>query len=517
MNPIDAIIAFFNPRSAYERSIYRQQLEWQEQIKANSYDGAGRDRLNGGWQVWNEAAEYTDRNSRDLIRARARDLERNSDMMGSVISAFKRNIIGYGYKLQASTGNPELDDKIEREWDIWCKKQHCDITGQQSLNQMLRMAVERKKVDGGILFLKTYTGTGAIPFQLQTLEVDELAIYQTTPKNKGNTVIGGIELDKHNKPVGYWIERYDLDGWSVREPEFIEARRIIYMWQKKRPSQVREISDMSQTLTRIRDSNELMTAVSVKERIAACLSVFVKKSFPSQTGQLGRGIQVQGPDGTKIDYNGKMLAPGMITEMNPGDDIQVVDPKGSYGEAEGMLKIQQRLISSGQGLSYETISRDMSGVNYSSARQGVIEDDMTFAEDIELIKEVMDEIYSEFVISGYLAGVFDLPGFFTDRDLKHKYLTHTWVNSPKPWIDPVKEANANKTALETGIKTFAELSAENGRDWKEKIDEIAEVAAYCKEKGVKLGGELYANADSSTEESGTQHTVAPSEGTGDTE
>ena len=35
---------------------------------------------------------------------------------------------------------------------------------------------------------------------------------------------------------------------------------------------------MSPTITRIRDANEFMVAVSVKERIAACLSVVIKKS-----------------------------------------------------------------------------------------------------------------------------------------------------------------------------------------------------------------------------------------------
>lgn len=270
-NIIDGIIAAFSPERAYRREAWRQEYDF---LKSN-YDGAKHDRLNGGWRAANEAAEYTDRTSRDTLRARARDLERNSDMMGGITSAFKRNVIGHGYTLQASTGNPELDDLIESEWKDWCKKQNCDITGQQSFNQLLRMAVERKKIDGGILFIKTYTGKGQIPFQLQALEVDELATYQTTPKSKNNKVIGGIEMDAYNKPVGYWIERYNLDGWSFSEPVYVKAERVIFLWQKKRPSQVREITDMSQSLPRIRDANELMTAVSVKERIAACLSVFV--------------------------------------------------------------------------------------------------------------------------------------------------------------------------------------------------------------------------------------------------
>ena len=84
--------------------------------------------------------------------------------------------------------------------------------------------------------------------------------------------------------------------------------------------------------------------------------------------------------------------------------------------------------------------------------------------------------------------MFDLPEFFTDREKKHKYLTHQWVSSPKPWIDPIKEANANRIALETGVKTFPQIAAEQGRDWKEMVDEIAEVRDYCKEKNLHLGG-----------------------------
>ena len=300
-------------------------------------------------------------------------------------------------------------------------------------------------------------------------------------------MIGGIEMDAVNKPVGYWIERYNLDGFSMPEPQYVDAKRVIFLWQKRRPSQVREISDLAPTISRIRDANELMTAVSVKERIAACLAVFITKQSPSG-GAYGRPASAQtAPDGT-ISYSGKMLSPGMINEMNPGDNVQVVDPKGSSGEAAGMLKIQQQLIASGQGVSYEAVSRDMSGVNYSSARQDTIEDGLTFAEDIELVTELLDEIYESFLISGYLAGVFDMPGFFTDRDKKHRFMTHQWVRSPKPWIDPIKEANANRVALETGIKTYQQIAAEQGRDWKEMVDEIAEVKDYCKQNKLHLGG-----------------------------
>lgn len=478
---LDDAIAWLAPQTACKREAWRQQYE-----NMRGYDAAGSGRLNANWRVANEAAEYTDRPARDTIRARARDLERNSDMANGILSAFNRNVVGHGFKLQATTGDEELNKLIEKEWNEWTKKRFCDVTGQQSFNSLIRMAVRRKKVDGGMLFLKCYSGHGKIPFQLQALEVDELSSTQYTPKNPKNKVIGGVELDKSNKPVGYWIDHYQLDGWSISEPTYYDAKRIIFLWQKNRPSQVREMSDFAPTLTRIRDSNEFITAVSVKERIAACLAVFIKKLLPTGGGFGGRAL-VQNEEG-KLSYSGKMLSPGMIQELNPGDEIQVVDPKGSYGEAEGMLKIEQRLVAAAHGLSYEAISRDMSGVNYSSARQSSIEDALTISEDVDLIIEVMDEIYETFIISGYLAGVFNMPGLFDSRDKKLGYFSHKWVASPKPWIDPMKEANANKVALQTAQKTYAQICAEQGYDWREQLDEIAQIKAYAQKLGIDIGG-----------------------------
>ena len=491
---IDNAIAVFSPQKAYEREMWRQALD-----ASRNYDAAGYGRLNSGWRAHNESAELTDRHSRDIIRARARDLERNSDLANSVIYAYKRNVVGKGYTLQAKTGDERLDDFIEKQWKRWCKAQNCDVTGSQSFNQMMRMAVTRKKVDGGILFLKRYTHGGVTPFKLQAIEVDELAVEQATPRNKGNKVVGGIEYNAYNRAVGYWVRQYDIEGWRILEPVYIEAGDVIPYWSKKRPSQLREVSDMAATITRVRDTNEFITAVSVKERIAACLAVFIKKAIPS--GGLGRSVQ-SSEDG-RIDYGGKKLTPGMVMEMNAGDEAQVIDPKSAGSDAAQILKLQWGLIGAGQGLSYEATSRDMSQATYSSARQASIEDEDTFAEDIELLMDAMSEIYESFIISGYLSGLFQMPGFW---DKKADYMTHYWVKSPKKWIDPAKESTANKTALQSGEKTFADVCAERGKDWKETIDELAEIQEYARQKGVQIGG-VYNN--------GQQYAATPQQtGTG---
>ena len=182
----------------------------------------------------------------------------------------------------------------------------------------------------------------------------------------------------------------------------------------------------------------------------------------------------------------KQITPGMILEMNPGDEVQAINPQGQATDSAGFVKLLQRLIGAGQGISYEATSRDMSQTNYSSARQAIIEDSMTYAEEDELLSDILDEIYETFIISAVLAGELKIKDFW---DKKDDYFTHSFDKPPKPWIDPSKETIATKTALQTGQKTFKQIAAENGTDWRKQIDDICEVLEYAKDKhGVDLGG-----------------------------
>ena len=477
MNWLDKLIGWIDPRTGAKREAWRQCLD-----EMRHYDAGGYGRQNANWYALNQSAEYTDRYSRDTVRARARDLERNSDLMSSVVGPFIRNVVGRGLILQAETGNETLNKEIETLWKLWCKKRNCDVTGTQSLNQMLRMAVRRKKIDGGILFVKRYTKSGVIPFKLQIFEVDELDSSQIAPKHQGNRVSGGIEYDRFNAPVGYWLRQYTLDGMSIADPVYVKADDVIFYFSKRRPSQLREMSDMSQTITRIRDANEYMTAVSVKQRIEACFGIAIKKNYP--TGGIGRAASAY--NGPLQTYAGKNVSPGMILEMNPGDEIQSINPQGQASDASGFVKLLQRLVGAGQGISYEATSRDMSQTNYSSARQGLIEDSMTYAEEDELLADILDEIYETFIISAVLSGALTIPDFW---NRKEEYFSHRFDKPPKPWIDPSKEAAAAQIALRTGQKTFKQIAAENGSDWQKQVDDICEVLEYAREKhSVDLGG-----------------------------
>ncbi len=79
---------------------------------------------------------------------------------------------------------------------------------------------------------------------------------------------------------------------------------------------------------------------------------------------------------------------------------------------------------------------------------------------------------------------------------------------PKRWIDPYKEANANGVALKTGQKTFQQICAENGRDWKKVIEEMAEAKEYAKAQGIDLMAMLAGASVHSGIKEGEEHEEA---------
>lgn len=486
MNFIDKAISFISPRLGFER------LAWRNATR--SYDSGRTDRLNSGWTPVNAPAETVNQTQRDLLRARARDLERNADIAEAIIGAFERNVVGNGMQLQAKplkqdgTEDKELARKMEDIFYDWSNKDNCDVAGELCFEEMQEMVIRRKIVDGGILAVMSdnpYSKQG-IQFMLQLREVDEIDgnkfSYQLD--NSENRIINGIEVNKYNKPVAYWLKNVTPDGLQLGESQRVAANRVLYIRKKKRPSQIREVSKLASTADRIRDVNEYSEAVSIKERVLACLSVFIKKTIPG--GGVGRGSTPTNQKDGSTGYGVKTLAPGMITELQPGDDVASVNPSGQASNAKEFITSQQRLSASGQGLSYEAASRDMSQVNYSSARQGMLEDRKTYeSEQAFLKRHFCSPVYREVITQAVLAGKLHIPDFFENKE---NYLYHNWIAPGMSWIDPQKEVNANKIALETNQTTLAQICSQNGQDWREVISQRAEEIAYMNTIIKRKGG-----------------------------
>lgn len=470
MNLLEKAMSFISPRWGMERMAFTEAQRYYEAGEVN--------RFHHKWIPVNDKdQENMDKTERDLIRARARWLERNSDMANAAITAIERNVVSTGIHLQARTDNEQLNKQIEQLFERWCRSDNCDITGQQNFYELQRMILRRKMVDGEILVKKVMSSkrTGTVPFKLQAIRADMLDNSLMYGKN-GNVIRSGIELNDVLKPVAYWIEQKTPDGYTTLDPKRIPAEDILHIWSKKYPDQIRGVSDLAVSIKRIKDTDEYLDAETIAAKIAACFSIFIIK--PQL--QVGRNFHLKDKDGRPLTR----VNPGMITELGPGEDIKVAQPGRTSSTAKEFVNVHERLIGSGLGLSYEMMSRDFNHSSYSAARQGNLEDRKTFEPMQDwLIEHFCKPVYEAFLDAAVLAGEIDLPGYWDDKE---RYQKSEWVAPGWASIDPTKETDADFKSLQNGMLTLSQQCAEHGYDWRDQLDQMAREKEYAESLGLVL-------------------------------
>lgn len=511
MNLIDRLVGYFSPEAGYRRAVFRAELE-------RNYTAARTDRF-GQWWPSNSSAELTDAPSRDLIKARARDLERNNGIVEGAIGQIVRNAVGRGIKPQAiitdNKGNEKwrINDRIEDLWAEWTEKEHCELSHRMSFYDLQALYLRRLIVDGDIILIKSLNPDASAPFPLVTQIIENDFLANDLVQFGGNYIYGGVEVDDYMAPVAY---HFQFDRDMTRKAVRTDASRVIHSFFIRRPQQVRGISTLTVTMEHIRDCGEFVESELKAARMAASLSGVIYSDQPSGGG-LGRSM-VQTEGGQTITA----IEPGTMATLPTGQKAEFAQPGRPNGAAAPFISAMLRIIGMSIGMSYEALSRDLSQVNYSSAREGRLQDIKNY-EIIQqfVINNLCTPIYNEWLDNMVLAGKINIPNYWQN---KRKYQKCRWVTPGWKWVDPQKEASGLDTQLSLNLTTLQEACGSTGTDWQENVEQRAREEAYVREcrnryglpdttKKKEGGGD---NADNS-DESGTSTGTGTSTNAGDNE
>lgn len=481
---LDSLIGIFAPRVALSRQTARTLMRAQA-----AYDAVPTWRNSADWEPLDGKGEALNYTARNKARAKARHLERNSEVVNSILNAFIRNVVGEGFNLQMRTPNDKWNNLVEDLFASWGQPGNCDVTGRMSLNEILNMVVRRRLVDGGIIAIETYDNDMEIPYQLQLVEVDELE-GPGYLEHDGHPIIGGIEVNNYGKPLAYWLKQYTVDTLVMQPPQRFDASRVIYLADRNRPSEVREITPLVKTMGEIHDLEEFFDAVVFKQKITAAMAVWITN--PVNAGPVAATSLVGNANAGKGTGGGgkrpsSRIDPGSVTELKPGQDVKSVVPSGQSSELADYNLSLMRRVAAGHGLSYEMVSRDVSQVNYSSARQNLLEDWKVFKQEQKYLIEhflnlALEKVVKSAILSGKIPGSAVPSGFWNNPN---KWLRHEFIGQGLPWIDPYKEAMADKVLLESYQTSLKDLYAKKGKDWEAELQQI-ELEAKLKAKMTML-------------------------------
>ncbi len=438
------------------------------------YDGTGLGRRTLAWSVSNPGAVAALATTQNELRAKSRDLIRRNTWAAAGVEAFVANAIGTGIKPQSMVADPALREAIHTCWRQWCEEADtADLTDYYGLQAMACRAM----LEGGeaLVRLRYRRPEDDLPvgMQLQVLEAEHLPLSLNQSLANGNVIRAGIEFDRLGRRVAYHLYRSHpedgslspMSGHGSLETARVPAGEIIHLFRPLRPGQIRGEPWLARALVKLHELDQYDDAELVRKKTAAMFAGFITRpSF--EDNLMGEGL---------ADAQGVALAglePGTLQILEPGEDVkfsQPADVGASYGD---FMRQQFRAVAAAMGITYEMLTGDLSQVNYSSIRAGLLE----FRRRCEAIQhgvfvhQLCRPLFRAWMDQAVLEGALKLPGYARRR---RDYQAAKWVPQGWQWVDPQKEFNAMLTAIRAGLLSRSEAISAFGYDAEDIDREIA--------------------------------------------
>lgn len=484
------------------------------------HEASGRGRRALAWMPGNPGAVAAMLATHTDLRVKSRDLVRRNAWAQAALDAFVANAVGTGIKPQSLSDDEDFKADVQALWRDWTEE--ADAAGQTDFYGLQALAC-RSMLEGGECLIRLRPRRVedglAVPLQLQLLESEHLPIYLNTDLPSGNVVRSGIEFDALGRRVAYHLYRSHpedgrlapMSGQGGMETVRVDAREVIHLYRVLRPGQIRGEPWLSRALVKLNELDQYDDAELVRKKTAAMFAGFVTRQNP-EDNLMGEGAA----DSDGIALAG--LEPGTLQILEPGEDIKFSDPADVGGSYSEFLRTQFRAVAAAIGITYEQLTGDLTGVNYSSIRAGMLE----FRRRCEMVQhgvlvhQMCRPVWAAWMKQAVLAGALDAPGFARGGPARRRqYLQVKWIPQGWQWVDPEKEFKAMLLAIRAGLMSRSEAISANGYDAEDVDREIAADNQRADDLGLILDSDpRYTSKDGGSAEP-NRNAVAPDATGGD--
>jgi lambda family phage portal protein len=391
--------------------------------------------------------------ARAPAKARAAGLSMNNPTGARIVETWLAGLVGKGWQALSQHPDPATRRTLNNEFE-------------EHMLALMPVAV-RALVRDGEAFIRTSVsgsdadGSGRGAFSSVALPADQIDPSLTRDLGNGARIVAGVEFDANDRIVAYHIlpdapgTPFGLIGQAVRVP----AREVLHVFDQLFPGQVRGMSWLAPVLLKLADFDAASDAMLMTLKVQSLMTGFVRDAEGGTAG-------FESTDGS-LNVS---LEPGAMRVLPFGAEVEFSQPGQGLSQAVEFVKGQQREIAVGVGLTYEQVTGDLSGTNYSSARVGLLE----FRRRAEMLQRVLLEaqllrpLWRRWIDAKALAGEIGASESELADYRAVKFVSPGWA-----WVDPLKEVNGDIRAMEAGLKSRAEIVAGRGRDIAELDEEIA--------------------------------------------
>lgn len=432
--------------------------------RKRSYDAAQTNRRGEHWLAATRSADSEIFNEARTLRERSRALVRNNAYAAKAVASLTSNIVGEGIVPRPVTGSPSKDRKIWQAFQQWAFR--CDHGGQLDFYG-LQTLLCREMIEGGEVLvrkrLRTKLGRGDVPLELQLLESDFLDPMRNGILSDGTLTVQGVQIDvESQKRRAYWLFPFHPGNMPYFVPGKpmvsapVPAGEILHVYEQQR-TQTRGVPWGTPAIESLDLLADYELAEIVRKKIEACVTGFVTGAEDQADDNIG-DIRCTDADGNEVEK----FEPGMIVRLHGAKEVKFNAPNAvaGYGEYKA-VKIQE--IAAAYRMPYELVSGDLSSVNFSSMRGGLVEFRRlvgTVQWQI-LIQLALQPIWEWWCETAFLAGVIDEP-----------YVPVEWSPPEFEWVDPLADAQTAAIEVRNGFRAWQDVVAEKGRNPDDVLEAI---------------------------------------------
>ncbi|MCK9362125.1 MAG: phage portal protein [Syntrophales bacterium] len=443
------------------------------------YEGSATGRRMSTWGTNTAGPSASLYGSLNRLRSRTRELIRNNPLIQGASIDNTANAISSGIFPRWDMEDKILKKDIQDLWKEFVKT--ADYYGVSSLYGI--QALEwQGLLDAGEMLCRKIPRSASlglpVPLQFQLLEADHLDETYNTVSPSGNEIRMGIEINRDNQRVAYWIwsehpgESY-ITQRAIAQRVSIPAYDIEHIYLPIRAGQMRGRPWMSAIIVKCHEYDQYDDAELVRKKGAAMFGGYFEEEGGLPAGDPSAFF---GRSTTTDDANREIapLEPGSWLRLPRGVKVNYSKPADVGENYDVYNKQQLRQISRGiPGETYEQLTGDLSGVNYSSIRAGSLSARriIEFLQREVMIFKSCQSKAAAFMDAAVISGILPIRDYYDNRG---KYLKIDWRPDGWPWVDPVKDQLADQMAVRNGFKSRSAIIAKSGGDAETVDREISE-------------------------------------------
>jgi len=413
---------------------------------------------------------------RKALLAQSRDLQRNNGIYVGMIGRAVNYIVGNGFGLRVRTSSKEANTKIEGLWRQWWKRP--EVRGLLSGGQVARMVCRELLTAGDLGVIKTDKAT------IRLIEAEQI---------DHRTIDDGIDKNDYGTPTFYHVCPYSGHGRvDTAKQKTVKASDFLFLVDPKRPSQTRGVPALQSSFPMLHRINDVCDSEAISWQLLARFAVAVLRE-----GGPGMGYNESATNDEKTDDEGNdtttrmtELDYALIFHGNPGEEVKGIERNIPGKDFPASIRMFLRLLGLPLGLPLEIILLDWTQSNYSQSR-AVLEQAFT---TFQAYQDLQEGGFYGPLLAWKIEHWADEIGARALKELRRGIrgdgaAVAEWIRPTFPWLDQLKEAQAQGAKLDRSLTTHAHVCKSLNLDREDvvatrtaEVEEAIQIAQKISEK-----------------------------------